>query len=190
MEPFDLPGDTRAAVLVEGASDREAVLQLARRVGRVLETEGVVVVAMGGATNVGAHVWRLGPAGRDVRLAGLYDRAEARHFDRALRGAGVLHSDEQLADAGFFECDADLEDELIRAMGTAAMLRFLETQGDLGSFRIFQNQPAQRRRSIDRQLRRFIGTRGGRKVRYAPALVAEIEMAMMPDPLRRLLDRV
>ena len=39
-------------VLVEGDSDRNAILALARRLGRDLADEGIAVVAMGGATNI------------------------------------------------------------------------------------------------------------------------------------------
>ena len=40
------------AVLVEGESDRQAVLAAASAEGRDLADEGILVVAMGGATNV------------------------------------------------------------------------------------------------------------------------------------------
>lgn len=46
----------RAVVLVEGESDRAALLALARRRGRTLAADGVVVVPMGGATNLGHHL--------------------------------------------------------------------------------------------------------------------------------------
>ena len=55
--------------------------------------------------------------------------------------------------------------------------------GELGSFRTFQNQPAQRARSIEAQLRRFMGTRGGRKIQYAPVLVDALDLAHVPQPL-------
>ena len=52
-----------AVVLVEGVSDQAAVQTLAERSGRDLRAEGVFVVPMGGATNVGHFVDLFGPAG-------------------------------------------------------------------------------------------------------------------------------
>ncbi len=190
MNLLELPDDIRTAVLVEGASDREAVLESARRAGRDFAAEAVAVLAMGGATNIVRYVERLGPAGRGIRLAGLCDAAEARYFERALEGAGLLGDgtgSTTLPEAGFFVCDADLEDELIRTLGVDEMQRFIADQGELDSFRSFQNQPAQRDRPISAQLHRFIGTRGGRKIRYAPAMVQAIDGERLPEPLRRLL---
>ncbi len=66
----------------------------------------------------------LGPQGLGVRLAGLCDIAELRHVRRGLEGAGMT-ANERIEDHGFHACDADLEDELIRAVGTAAVERVL-----------------------------------------------------------------
>src|SRR6266566_412192 len=88
----------RGAVLVEGTSDRGAVETLARRRGRDLQAEGVAIVPMGGYGNLP----RLLGQYRDVRLAGLYDVGEERHFLRALgcdeRG--------ELERVGFYSCTA------------------------------------------------------------------------------------
>ncbi len=168
-------------VLVEGESDRLAIEALARRHGRRLDDEAVAVVAMGGATNVANAVRRYGPDGLGRRLLGLCDVGELRYFTRAFPGSG------DLAARGLFVCDLDLEDELIRAIGTDAMQRFIEDQGELATFRTMQKQPAQRDRSVDEQLHRFVGTRGGRKVRYAPALVEALDLAAVPAPLAALL---
>ena len=62
-------------VLVEGLSDQAAVETLAVRHGRDLPGEGVFVVPMGGATNIGHFLEAFGPRGRGVRLAGLCDAA-------------------------------------------------------------------------------------------------------------------
>jgi hypothetical protein len=66
----------------------------------------------------------------------------------------------------------------------------VEAQGELGSFRTFQRQPAQRERSVHEQLHRFMGTRSGRKSRYARVLVDALDLANVPEPLDRLLGRV
>jgi hypothetical protein len=91
---------------------------------------------------------------------------------------------------GFFVCVADLEDELIRALGVAVLERILNREGDLKAFRVFQNQPHQRDRTTEQQLRRFLGTTSGRKAQYARALVDGLDDSRIPRPLEALLDYV
>jgi hypothetical protein len=179
----------RAAILVEGWSDQAALEALARRRGRDLPAEGIVVVPIGGASNVQRFVAALGPRGLGLRLAGLCDVAELRHVRLGLERAGVA-GDAGSAEPGFYACDADLEDELIRALGTSAVERVLEAEGELGSFRRFQDQPAQRGRELHAQLRRFLGTRAGRKVRYGALLVDALELDRVPPALDLALARV
>jgi hypothetical protein len=179
----------RAAILVEGWSDQAALEALARRRGRDLLAEGIVVVPIGGATNVQRFVQALGPLGLGVRLAGLCDVAELPHVRRGLARAGVAASGGDGAE-GFYACDADLEDELIRALGTAAAERVVEAEGELVSFRRFQDQPAQRGRDLHAQLRRFLGTRSGRKVRYGALLVDALELDRVPQALDLALAHV
>jgi hypothetical protein len=184
--------NVRAVVLVEGLSDRSALEALAIRRGRNLDAEHVDIVAMGGATTLGHYLRRYGPEGLDVRLAGLCDAGEERSFRRSLERAG-LGSDLTRADAealGFFVCVADLEDELIRALGVASVEEIVEAQGDLASLRIFQKQPAQRGRRLEDQLRRFMGTRSGRKINYARLLVEALDLTRVPRPLDRVLAHV
>ena len=179
-------------MLVEGISDRVALETLAARRGRDLAAEGVAVVAMGGARNIRRFLELFGPRGLDVRLAGLSDAGEEGEVRRGLERAG-LGSDLGRADMealGFYVCVADLEDELIRCLGPAAVERVVEAQGELGSFRTFQRQPAWRGRSPQVQLRRFIGTHSGRKVRYGRLLVDALDLTSVPRPLDRLLARV
>ena len=84
-------------------------------------------------------------------------------------------------------CHADLEDELIRALGPPAVEAVLGSQGELDSFRTFQKQPAQLGRPIEAQLRRFMGTRSGRKFRYAQLMTEAVDLASVPSPLDQLL---
>ena len=79
---------------------------------------------------------------------------------------------------------------MIRALGTAGVERVLEAEGDLASFRRFQDQPAQRGRDLHSQLRRFLGTRAGRKVRYGALLVDALELDRVPPALDLALGRV
>jgi hypothetical protein len=58
------------------------------------------------------------------------------------------------------------------------------------SFRRFQDQPAQRGRDLHAQLRRFLGTRAGRKVRYGALLVDALELDRVPQALDRALAHV
>jgi hypothetical protein len=181
--------DAHTVVLVEGASDRSAVEALAERRGRDLAAEGISLVAMGGATNIGTYVGRFGPPGRDLRLAGLCDAREEGGFRRGLEraglGSGLGRGD--LEALGFFVCVADLEDELIRALGTAAVERVVDAEGELGSFRTLQKQPAWRGRTTHDQLRRFMGSGSGRKIRYSGRLVAALDLDRVPRPLDLLL---
>jgi hypothetical protein len=185
-------GRSETVVLVEGVSDRRALETLARRRGRDLEAEGVAVVPIGGAQAIGRFLDDYGPRGLDVKLAGLCDAGEEDHFRRALERAG-LGSDlgrAEMESLGFYVCVEDLEDELIRSLGAAVVEEVMNSQGDLESFRTFQKQPAWRGRSVEQQLRRFLGTHSGRKIDSAAALVGALDLARVPRPLDRLLAHV
>ncbi|MEU3790996.1 ATP-dependent endonuclease [Streptomyces fructofermentans] len=182
----------RTVVLVEGGSDLVAVEALAARHGRDLDAEGVAVVPLGGATNIARFVDLCGPRGLGVPLAGLCDLGEERFFRRALERAGLGSelTRDGLESLGFYVCDADLEDELIRSLGSDHVQRVVDEQGELRSFRTFQNQPAQRDRTVEQHLRRFMGTHSGRKAQYARELVESLDLDRTPRPLDRLLARV
>jgi hypothetical protein len=184
--------DPRTVVLVEGISDQVALQALAERGGRDLAAAGIAVVPMGGARNIRRFLELFGPRGLDVRLAGLCDAREEGDFRRGLEWAGLgsnLRRAEMEA-LGFYVCVADLEDELIRCLGAARVEQVVEAQGELGSFRTFQQQPAWRARSSQAQLRRFIGTLSGRKIRYARLLVDTLELTSVPRPLHRVLAHI
>ena len=168
-------------VLLEGVSDVVAVETLARREG--VDLAGVDLVDMHGVTNVGRYVRQF----REVRLAGLCDAGEEQFFVRAIErdGLGEDVDREKMASLGFFVCERDLEDELIRALGIEGTERVIAAEGQLDKLRTFQNQPFQRTRSPEQQLRRFFGTTGGRKEQYARALVEAL--GSIPYPLAALL---
>jgi hypothetical protein len=179
----------RAAVLVEGVSDQVAVEALAVRRGRDLAAEGIAVVPLGGATSIGRFLDLLGPKGLAVRVAGLCDAGEEGYFQRSLERAG-LGSDltrARMEALDFYVCVADLEEELIRSLGTAGVEQVIDAQRDLRAFRTFQKQPAQRIRTTEQQLRRFMGTLSGRKAHYARSLVDALDLGGVPRPLDRLL---
>lgn len=179
-----------AVVLVEGTSDQAALTALARIQGRSLASEGMAIVAMGGAHAITRHLLGLGPAGRGLRVGGLCDEAEVDFFVAGLAAAGVGAPRERddLERFGFFVCSADLEDELIRACGRERIEEVLDIEGDLGSFRTFQKQPGWRDEPFDAQMRRFLGAGARRKRRYAELLVSSLAPDQVPRPLREVLD--
>jgi hypothetical protein len=182
----------RGVVLVEGLSDRRALEALAARLGRNLEAEGIAVVPMGGAQAIGRFLDQFGPQGLDVRLAGLCDAAEEGVFRRALEragfGFGLTRAD--MERLGFYVCDADLEDELIRALGAPGVEAVIDARGELGSFRTFQKQPAWRGRASEEQLRRFLGSHSGRKIHSPASLIDALDLAAVPRPLHDVLAHV
>jgi hypothetical protein len=147
---------------------------------------------MGGAQSIGRFLDLFGPQGLDIRLAGLCDAGEERDFRRGLERAG-LGSNLTRVDMerlGFYVCVADLEEELIRVLGAAAVEQVVDAQGDLRSFRTLQKQPAWQGRSTEEQLRRFMGSGGSRKIEYARLLVDALDLTQVPRPLDLVLAHV
>ena len=182
----------RAVVFVEGVSDQFALEALAQRRGRDLDAESIAIMPIGGSKNIGSFLDRFGPHGFDVTVAGLCDSAEEADFQRGLERAG-LGSDLTRADMerlGFFVCVADLEDELIRSLGAAAVEQIVDAQGGLGSFRTLQKQHEWQGRPEEEQLRRFMGSGGRRKIVYAPLLVNALDLTRVPRPLDGVLTHV
>jgi hypothetical protein len=152
-----------AVVLVEGVTDRIALEAVAQRLGLALdETE---IVPIGGAQ----AVRRAAAQFEGERLAGLCDVGEERWFRRVLGDATYV-------------CVEDLEDELIRALGADRVQQVVAAQGELDTFRNFQNQLFWRGRPVEAQLRRWLQN-GGRQHRYPPSLVAAMERDEIPRPL-------
>jgi hypothetical protein len=181
----------RAVILVEGISDRRALEALATRRRRVLTADGVAVVAMGGAKNIGRFLERFGPRGSDVVLAGLYDVAEEPDIRRGLERAGFGSGSSRLGleRLGFYACIDDLEDELIRAIGAERVVDIVEERGELGPFRTLQKQPEWRGRPLDQQLKRFLGN-SNRKIDYAPLLIEALDLSRAPRSLDAVLAHV
>jgi hypothetical protein len=179
----------RAVVLVEGESDRVALETLASRLGRDLAGEGVSVLPVGGAHAVGRFLDRYGPSGADLELAGLCDAGEERELARGLERAGLgvgLERDE-METLGFYVCDRDLEDELIRSLGAPAVEEVLAAHGRLGGFRTYQKQLPHRDRAIEDQLRGFLTNW---KVLLAGPLVEALDLTSVPRPLDGVISHV
>jgi hypothetical protein len=186
--PWTSVADVCGVILVEGISDRIAVETLAERRGRDLAAEGVSIVAMGGAQAIGGFLQRF----RGLRLTGLCDAGEEREFQRGLERAGLGSNLDRagMEALGFYVCDPDLEAELIRTVGAARVLEIVEAHGDLPSFRTLQKQVEWRGRPVEEQLRRFMGSGGSRKTRYARYLVEALDLACVPKPLEGALAKV
>jgi hypothetical protein len=73
------------AILVEGWCDRAALEAIAQRRGLVLAAERIVILPVGGATNIRC----IGPPGLGVRLAGLVDANEEQYFWRDFERVGL-----------------------------------------------------------------------------------------------------
>jgi hypothetical protein len=182
----------RVVVLVEGISDQIAIEAAALRLGRDLAGEGVVVLPAGGVGSIGGLALRFGPMGAGVPLAGLCDAAEVAWLCKALVKArvGIALDREGLQRLGFYVCDRDLEDELIRAVGVERALALVQENGDLDAFRTLQRQRAWKDAPVEDQFRRFLGAGARRKLRYAALFVAAVELGRMPGPLLQVLRRV
>jgi hypothetical protein len=152
-----------AVVLVEGVTDRIALEAVAQRLG--LDLDGTQIVPIGGAQAIRRAATQFEGEG----LAGLCDVGEERWFRRVLGEATYV-------------CVQDLEDELIRALGADRVQDVVAAQGELDTFRNFQNQLFWRGRPVEAQLRRWLQN-GGRQHRYPPALVAAMEPGEIPRPL-------
>ncbi|PJJ73581.1 hypothetical protein CLV46_3174 [Diaminobutyricimonas aerilata] len=181
----------RTVVLVEGESDRLALAAAARRLGVDLGASSVEVLSMRGITNLRAHLLAHAAGPDRTRILGLYDTNEVGQVVRALAAVGMLRTvpvdPAALESLGFYGCVGDLEDEVIRAAGSAEVERSLAASGDLAKFRTFQSQPAQRERTIEAQLHRFAGTASGRKAGFAVDIILRIPAERMPGPLVRLI---
>ena len=162
-----------AVVLVEGITDRIAVEAVAAKLGRDLAAEGIEIVPIGGAQ----AIRRAAEGYAAERLVGLCDAGEERWFRRVLGD-------------GTYVCTADLEDELIRALGASCVEVVLAAEGDLETFRNFQNQPAWRGRPVEAQLRRWFHAADRRATRYPPLLIAALEPNQIPGPLAGVLAAV
>jgi hypothetical protein len=150
-------------VLVEGVTDRLALEAVARRLA--LNLESIEIVPIGGAQAIRRAAAEYGAE----RVTGLCDAGEERFFRRVLGDATYV-------------CDKDLEDELIRAVGADRVQDVVAAQGELETFRNFQNQLFWREKPVEAQLRRWLQN-GGRYLRYPPLLVEALEPDEIPRPL-------
>ena len=184
-----MPMAAEVTVLLEGASDVAALRALAASAG--VDTGRVRFVDLGGVTNVGRALTALREQSPEAPVVGLCDAAEAGVVLRALRRSGLALRDEtDLPAFGFFVCVADLEDELIRSLGTRRAVDVVERIGLGGKLRTLRGQQAWRDRPLSEQLHRFCGVAAGRKELLAGAFAEALEPRSAPEPLRMLLERL
>jgi hypothetical protein len=175
-------------VLLEGPSDVAAVRAVAAAFDVTDSAHRYQLINMGGVTNIRRHLVALRAASAPVRVIGMCDAGEAQFFARALEVNGDgTHYATDLAEHGFYVCDADLEDELIRALGPERVVSVLWRLGLRGHLATFQRQPAWRDRPLHEQLHRFAGVAAGRKTLLAAALAESLAPHEAPAPLRRLV---
>lgn len=176
-------------ILVEGISDVIVIEALADRLGRNLDAAGIAVVPVGGARTFEVYHQLFGPRGLQIRLAGLCDEAEEVHVERALARDGhpAYLSRMDRERLGFFTCVADLEDELLRALGDAAVDALIAGQGDGPAFATYQAQLSNRAQSLHDQL---LGYLHSHKIEYAPVLADAVPIASIPSVLQGLISHV
>lgn len=179
----------RKVVLLEGVSDIAAVTAAAAT--HDLELADVQLVDLGGVTNVKRELIELKRTTGEFEVLGLCDAPEVRFVEHALREVGCAVRDPtDLAAYGFFVCQADLEEELIRALGTERTVHVIEQLGLGHKLATLRQQPAWQDRPLPEQLHRFCGVASGRKELLAGALSATLDAAQLPDPLQQLVDRI
>ena len=183
--------DAGTVLIVEGESDEVAIEALAERRDVDLATARVRVVRLGGAHRIGSFLDQVDLRTNGVKLAGLCDAGEEPVFRSALEraGLGTNMTRADMEELGFYVCVADLEDELVRALGAPAVEEVLRANDDLHRFRTLQQMPAWRGRPTEEQLRRFMGSGGRRKIRYARLLVEALDLDHVPRPLDGVLAR-
>ena len=182
----------RSVVLVEGISDQIALETLAGRRQRDLHAEGIVIIPAGGVQAVARYIAQFGPAGAGHAVAGMCDEGEEEWIRDGLRAAaiGSPHDRSEMERLGFFACVRDLEDELIRAAGRDQLEALLTSQGDLGSFRTLQNQPAWRQAAFEDQIHRWMKAGARRSLRFAGLITASLDIDRVPRPLEAVLAAV
>jgi hypothetical protein len=178
----------RKVVLVEGYSDRVALLHLANRLNRDLDAEGVSIIAMDGGGAVGTYLRLFGQTGLKLKVLGLCDEDQEANWLSQLQKAGIGATDRvSMKAAGFMVCVKDLEQEFVRALGLTSAQAITTSEGEAASFTAFQKQPAHSTAPLDEQLRRFFQRE---KIRWAVPLVEGLNLKAIPGPLNDLITQI
>jgi hypothetical protein len=181
----------KCVILVEGLSDLYSLVALAERQGRDLDGEGVSLVDMEGAGGLRTFLGLLGPQGFGLRVAGICDADKEMEWGNVLQEVRLAASAGRgaMKAAGFFVCDRDLEEELIRAFGMDEIEKLIDEEGELAAYKALCGQPNQKGKSREDRLHTFLRSRG-RHVRYAPLIVERLDLAKVPKSLTSVLKHV
>lgn len=178
----------RTVMFVEGPSDFLALRVAARTMHVDLDARGVAVVSLQGAGLLGTYLRLLGPEGLDLDITGLCDADAETDWQATLSAAGIPVTDRAAMNAaGFFVCEADLEQELVGALGEPTVEAVIVQEGQAARLTRFVDTPERRLLSRAEQLAAFARNN---KTRWAPRLAEELSAATVPAPLQDLLGRV
>lgn len=172
-------------MFVEGPADRLAILSLARKNNLSLDSRGVSVIALNGADILTWFLKLFGPTGFQLPVCGMCDLDHAPQWSKCLEdsGLGKNRSQADMEKIGFFVCDRDLEDELVKALGDAKVIQAINENGDTKAWNVFCQQPTYKALAQPALIRAFLAKR---KVLYAPILVSELSTTI-PRPLKEVL---
>jgi predicted ATPase len=178
----------RTVVLVEGYSDRVALLQLASRLNRNFDAAGIAILALDGGGAVGTFLQIFGRDGLGLSVLGICDEDKEQQWLTEIQKLDSSVIDRAtMKQAGFFVCVRDLEQEFVRVLGIAGAQAVIANEGEATAFSAFCQQPAHRAVSADEQLRRFFHKHN---IRWAAPLVDALDLKAIPGPLNDLLGRL
>ncbi|MCH8613220.1 hypothetical protein [Arsenicicoccus dermatophilus] len=184
-----MPEQPALVALLEGVSDVAAVRAALTTAG--VDLTKVELVDLQGVTNVGRVLAEIRQLRPEAEVVGMCDAGEVRHVMTALAADGCPATDaSDLPAYGFFVCEPDLEDELLRALGTPRAVEAIRRSPLGGKLQALQVQPAWRDLELDEQLRRFTRTPAARKERVAGVLAEALTREELPEPIAMLVDRI
>jgi predicted ATPase len=173
-------------ILLEGYSDLLAVRVLARALDVDLDARGVSLLSLDGADSIVHYLSLFGPAGLGLTLRGLCDADHEETWRARLQDAGIEATERAAMNAvGFQVADADLEEELIDALGTQRVSELIEEENAEQAFTNFAQQAATAGLSLAEQQHDFLHKKN---VRWAPVLAADLSAGDVPQPIRDLLE--
>jgi predicted ATPase len=171
-------------ILVEGASDRLALLSVADRRGHALDAEGVTVLSLEGNGLFKLMHEILGPRGFGIPIFGLCDADAETRWSKTV-GEGQALTREDLANRGFFVADPDPEHLLVTALGVQGVKDLLNRHGALAQYERYANQPDKRGTPEADLLVRFVH---GDNTRWLPLLMDELPDNDIPQVFDEVLD--
>lgn len=175
-------------ILVEGLSDVASLRALAASRGLDEAQHVFQLVSIGGVTTIRHHLNHLATEQPSARPAGLCDGPEERFFARALRyGGHQVESRQDMERLGFFVCERDLEEEVIRRSDPRPPRESWLTCGRSGGF---ARSSASRSGATDRSTSGSGDSRGWhreRKVLLAERLAEMLTRATTRRPLSALV---